>query len=456
LRYVAIALVAVAVMRPAIAWAHARLTRSDPAANSRLASSPTAIRLWFSEAPELAMTHLTLEDSAGKLADVGPVERAESKLAIEAKLRTPLAPGRYVLSWRTAAADGHPSQGRFRFVVLSSAATRATASAVSAPPVTVPETTSQSMNVNEPTALTPAYVAARALSFAAILIVIGAAVFRVAVVARAAGLDNSLRTSMSAKAARLGFVAAVVTLVAAVVRLYLQSRMMNGSAAAEMAPLRVMTTETQWGVAWLIQAAAAVCAIVAFWLARRGSKLGWAVAGVAAAALAASPALGGHAIASARLTTVAVLVDGLHVLGAAGWLGSLLCVVFIGVRVALEDAGETRWQTVAAVVNAFSPTALAFATVVALTGLVSAWLRLGSLAPLWTSTYGRVLLVKLALLSGVVATAAYNWLRVRPSLGTESATRHFRRSAATELAIGVLVIVATAILVAVPTPIAVR
>jgi putative copper export protein len=58
----------------------------------------------------------------------------------------------------------------------------------------------------------------------------------------------------------------------------------------------------------------------------------------------------------------------------------------------------------------------------------------------------------LALLSGALATGAYNWLRVRPSLGTETSTATLRKSATAELIIGLAVVVVTAILVAVPTP----
>jgi methionine-rich copper-binding protein CopC len=48
---------------PARAWAHALLKRSEPAAGSKVASSPRLIRLWFSEQPELSMTFISLKDA---------------------------------------------------------------------------------------------------------------------------------------------------------------------------------------------------------------------------------------------------------------------------------------------------------------------------------------------------------------------------------------------------------
>jgi putative copper export protein len=62
-----------------------------------------------------------------------------------------------------------------------------------------------------------------------------------------------------------------------------------------------------------------------------------------------------------------------------------------------------------------------------------------------------VLLLKLAVLSPVAATGAYNWLRVRPALGGDAGAARIRRSATAELAVGALVLLATAALVATPT-----
>jgi copper transport protein len=106
----------------------------------------------------------------------------------------------------------------------------------------------------------------------------------------------------------------------------------------------------------------------------------------------------------------------------------------------------------AGLVRAFSPTALAFAGVVVATGLLASWLHLGSFAALWQSVYGRILLLKLALLVVVFGAGAYNWLRVRPALGAPPAAARLRRSAAVELATAAAVLAVTAALVSTPPP----
>jgi putative copper resistance protein D len=89
---------------------------------------------------------------------------------------------------------------------------------------------------------------------------------------------------------------------------------------------------------------------------------------------------------------------------------------------------------------------------VSLSGVASAWLRLGALSALWASSYGQVLLVKLAALVGVGLAGLYNWRRMRPALGTGVVSRRFVSSATLELALGLAVVIVTAVLVATPTP----
>jgi Putative copper export protein len=112
-----------------------------------------------------------------------------------------------------------------------------------------------------------------------------------------------------------------------------------------------------------------------------------------------------------------------------------------------------RGANAAALIGVFSPIALACAAAVIITGLGSAWLRVGSLAALWGSAYGRVLLIKLVVVSLLVVAGAYNWQRVTPSLLHEGGAGRMRRSAVAELTIGALVLAVTAVLIATRTPV---
>src|SRR4051812_16689951 len=117
--WLAAALVCAALLaRPAIAWAHAHLSKASPAAASVVTTSPSAIRLWFSEAPELSLTKVVLTDSAGAVVPVGAAERdTAGTLVARIPVLAALHNGRYTVSWSTAAADGHPSKGHYSFTV---------------------------------------------------------------------------------------------------------------------------------------------------------------------------------------------------------------------------------------------------------------------------------------------------------------------------------------------------
>jgi hypothetical protein len=98
---------------------HTHLIKSEPASNDTLASSPRAVRLWFTEQVELAVTTVKLAGAAGAPIALAPVARPDAgqDAPVVALLKTPLAAGAYVVTWSTAALDGHPAKGTFGFVV---------------------------------------------------------------------------------------------------------------------------------------------------------------------------------------------------------------------------------------------------------------------------------------------------------------------------------------------------
>lgn len=454
----ALALASLASPYPALA--HAILRHSAPADGARLSAAPRELRLAFG----------------------GNVAPSVSRVEL-------------------IGADGHPVRGRFAFVIAPGASGLAPPAGADvigpAPPgqalLPAEEPPAESMEDDAEFGVgSPMYVAVRWLGFAALLVVVGAVAFRWAVLPRVhpGGADTAiLRGASEAGAARLGLTAAGVLVAAAVLRLLAQSYALNGSAdALDPALVGAMVAHTLWGWAWLLQAGAVVLAVVGFRFALRGGKggvtaasapapspeavaelpsddirpprhdrrpdrthTGWVLAAVAAVALALAAALSGHAAAATLLAPLPVLADALHVLSAGAWLGCLLVLLAAGLPAAAAS-GEGRARGMATLVEAFSPVALVSAGVLSATGVFTAAVHLASVAALWQSAYGRTLLVKLALLTLVFATGAYNWKRVRPALGQEAAVARLRRSAGAELAVGIAVLLVTAVLVATSPP----
>lgn len=106
-------------VRGAILRRHTHLVKSEPAANDTLATSPRTFKLWFSEPVELPVTTLKLTGPAGAMIPLAPLARPDTAAdaPIVAAPRRPLDAGAYVLTWSTAAKDGHPAKGSIHFVV---------------------------------------------------------------------------------------------------------------------------------------------------------------------------------------------------------------------------------------------------------------------------------------------------------------------------------------------------
>ena len=453
-----VALVAVGLLVPAPAMAHAKLKRSSPATGARLSRAPESIRLWFSEQPELRFTFASLKDSAGKTIQLGHAEQeASDRMGVAFRVLATLSPGRYTLFWRTAASDGHPSSGSFSFVVLAPgqsdrSATRAETSLAISPSVagkTTAPNQHEGREVEEAEAASSVGNSiARAVLFLGLLALIGAVSFTL-VILRRANVADDLKQRMSQRAAGLGMSAALLVIIVGLVRLYLESRMMHAMPDMEgMASMTIgdMLMRTTWGLSLRIQLIATVAAFVGFVLTLRRINSGWLVAAVGALVLSVTPALGGHAAASPRFTSLMVTADSLHVLAAGSWLGSLLCVMTVGVPIAMTVDDSGQWASIASLVNSFSPLALISAGVVVASGALASWVHLEHLAALWQTTYGQVLLVKLLFVAVTFGIGAYNFRRVQPQISNQVGTARLRRSAAAELGTACLILLVTGLL----------
>lgn len=458
----------VCLLLPMEASAHTRLLRSTPSSGAHLGAAPASIRLEFSERPEMGFTSARVVAPDGSALTLGAVHRApESGSVVVFDIVGPITAGTYRVLWQTAAADGHPARGSFEFTIAPGAMGTMIPGSKPTPSMSMSPTSPAAAQMHHDVvtmpesgafgADSPVYVIIRWLEFAALLVTIGAVAFKQLVLgflARKENPDSPMIPDAARRAARLGHSALLLLALTAGARLLAQSFAMHGS-PDWLRPQLIgeMVANTTWGIGWLIQLLGLVIALVAFHKARGpGRAKGWWRLGTAGAIiLAFTPAFSGHASSSPKLTAMAILFDGIHVLSAGGWLGSLLMVVLAGIPAAFALTEGERGPMAAEVVNAFSPTALAFAAAIGMTGVFAAWLHIGSVSGLWQTQYGKTLLIKLAILSVVAVTGAYNWLRVKPHLGTVEGASRIRRSATIELGVGVLVILVTAVLVALPT-----
>jgi copper transport protein len=143
-------------------------------------------------------------------------------------------------------------------------------------------------------------------------------------------------------------------------------------------------------------------------------------AAVAAAVAVSAPALTGHTRAASPEILV-VGVDMLHLLAGSIWLGGLAALTLT-----LPDLSG-RGPVAAEVLTRFSTAAAGVLAALVAAGSVLAWRILGGLGPLFDTTYGQLLLVKIGIVLLAIAIAAWNRWSLLPRL-TRATKQQDRRA----------------------------
>lgn len=241
--------------------------------------------------------------------------------------------------------------------------------------------------------------------------------------------------AMWSRLPRVARAAAVLLGVGAAARLAAHAVVAFGPADAFAAEnLRLLVVDSRWGAGFRWQALAAA-SVAATSMSLGPSRFrGWPLFSLAAAAAAMAIPLLGHAAGAPSR----VALHAAHVVAAGAWLGTLAVFVLTGVgrpQASPADAAADR-----RLVARFSPVALGAAALVALSGGVAAWAYLDGFTSLATTTYGRALILKLALVGVVAACGLANWRRVRRGDPPD------RRVLAVEASLATLVVLVTAAL----------
>lgn len=106
---------AIVLLPGAPAWAHNRLTGSEPAAGAALDRSPRQVTLRFAERLNPEFTTIAISDAARQRVPASaPVVDAGTGTVTPAGT---LADGAYTVAYRTVSVDGHAVQGSFEFSV---------------------------------------------------------------------------------------------------------------------------------------------------------------------------------------------------------------------------------------------------------------------------------------------------------------------------------------------------
>lgn len=429
-------------------YAHQTLTGSDPRAGAVLDAPPSELRLSFSEPIRLPLTSVELRGAEG-----GPIGLTQMRVseASERVLVVGIEPlleaGSYVVLWRTTGADGHATRGQFGFTVQIPV-TQDSVRAVEPAEVDLLPLVGSSLEASSLEASSGIFVFTRWITLTALVLLLGALTLRWGVLPVAREHVPAVGESIDPvlqRAANVGVGASLVLLLLAPFRLFLQSAMVAGPPSdMNLDLVWIVATTGPWAAGWALQIVGSAVAIVGFGFARCGQHRGWVAACIAGIALTLFPAFSGHAVGG---HAGHVLLHAVHVLVAGVWLGGLVLVVGVAIPVARRIE-----RSIPALVGGFSVVATASVGGLFITGIVATFHLVGSIDALVTTEYGRTLMVKLGGVGGMALLGAYHALRLRHQLQNESAVQHLQKTGALEMAIGFLILLATAVLVGLPLP----
>ncbi len=406
------------------ASAHATLVSSDPAEGAVLEAAPDRIGFTYNETVVGVPDGVQVFDADG---DQVASSTTVSGKQLDVSLTDEVGEGTLVVVWRVLSEDGHPITGSLSFSVgAASASVTPPPSSPSAGATTAPWTLSL----------------VRAVGYVGMFVAAGLVAFAVLFLPTGSASDRARCRLVTG--ARVG---AVTTVVAWLAGLPLTAMYQLGGGAGSLTRSATWSTlpPTEYAVTGAVVAGVAVAVVL---LGRGQPVRSRGRAAVVAGALAVSaPALTGHTRA-ATPEVLAVGADVLHLLAGSVWLGGL-----VGLALALPTLSG-RDTTAGEVLARFSGVAAGILAALVVSGSLLTWRIVGSWSGLVETTYGRLLLVKIAIAVVAVLIAAWNRYALLPRLqqaarrrDRDTGTRLVGRSTAAEAAVLLVVLSVTGLLV---------
>ena len=291
-------------------------------------------------------------------------------------------------------------------------------------------------------------IAVRVLHFAATVTLVGAVVFQFHVA------EPLLRSASNAagryRLARftrwiwwIGLAFAVVSGAAWLV--VLTAQITGDPVAVALPDTATLLVQTQFGnVAGLRLAIALLLAAVLQWHQLLGG-LRWLALGLALC-FAGSLAWTGHSGAGDGVAgDAAAAADALHVIAASAWIGGLVPLAYVFIP-ASRPASSLTPAEVAGATRRFSNLGIVCVATLLITGVINTWFIVGSVAILLGSSYGQLLMIKVALFLVMVGIAAINRTWLTPKLSASAldtrakAARRLARNSLIEAGLGLAIL----------------
>jgi putative copper resistance protein D len=280
---------------------------------------------------------------------------------------------------------------------------------------------------------------ARTIQIAASVLLAGLFAFKLVVLAPVASRHkrvDQVQLRLKGLWGRLALAALGAVIVSALAWFGLVAASISGAATPldiDVDTLQTVLLQTQFGHLWACRLG---CCLVLGILLLIGSHE--VVTAVFSFAILASLAAAGHSGAIAgNLGPLPMIADIGHLIAAALWPGGLgpLLIVLLQQYRAVDQSSE---RFAADVVRRFSAVSLVVVGLLVATGLLNTYFIVGSPGALFTTDYGRLLLIKIALFILMLGLGAWNLLVLKPRL-SRAATSESQASVPVTLPIHLLI-----------------
>jgi putative copper resistance protein D len=262
-------------------------------------------------------------------------------------------------------------------------------------------------------------IIARTAQFAASILLAGTFTFQLVVLGPAAQLRSDDFREVERRLFDVARWSLVVALFSALLWFWLEVANMSGLPLTHVfskTAWQAVLFETEFGRVWQLRLGLIAIAVVfaisgparneARW--RRVSLVLWFLS----VALLVSLAWISHA-AAAPVQPLGLLGDALHLCAAGAWIGGLAS---LAIFLARARASFTLGELAAPVLKRFSTLSLSCVSILVICGVSNSWLLVGSMHALFTTRYGWLLLLKLALFCILVGLGARNRLVIKTKL----------------------------------------
>jgi copper resistance protein D len=250
----------------------------------------------------------------------------------------------------------------------------------------------------------------RAVQIAASILIAGIFTFDFVTLGLAGQSESNDLHEIERRLFRLAFWSLIAALLSALLWFWLEVASMSGLPLKNTFSASAWETVllgTQFGRVWQLRLGliAAAFVLVASALAQvKARRALIAVLWLISVVLLVSLALISHA-AAATMQPFGVLGDMIHLCAAGLWIGGL---VPLTIFIACVPASLSLNEMVPHVLPRFSTLSLCCVSVFVVSGISNSWLLVGSIHALFTTPYGRLLLVKLTLFAILIAIGARN------------------------------------------------